>query len=45
MESKTSERRDFIPYPTNRIVGTVPDAARAQAAVNALLRQASSGRT
>lgn len=38
MESKTSERRDFIPYPTNRIVGTVPDAAHAQAAMNALFQ-------
>lgn len=38
MEPKTTERRDFIPYPTNRIVGTVPDAARAEAAVDALLQ-------
>jgi len=38
MEPKTTERRDFISYPTNRIVGTVPDAARAEAALDALLR-------
>jgi uncharacterized protein (TIGR02246 family) len=38
MESETTDRRDFIPYPTNRIVGTVPDSARAQAAINALLQ-------
>jgi uncharacterized protein (TIGR02246 family) len=39
MESSSTEHRDFIPYPTNRVVGTVADADRAQAAINAL-RQA-----
>ena len=38
MEANTSERRDFIPYPTNRVVGTVGDAENAHAAVNALLQ-------
>jgi uncharacterized protein (TIGR02246 family) len=38
MESKTTEQRDFIPYPTNRVVGTVADPDRSQAAINALLQ-------
>jgi uncharacterized protein (TIGR02246 family) len=29
--------QDFIPYPTNRVVGTVADAKSAHAAINALL--------
>jgi uncharacterized protein (TIGR02246 family) len=37
MEATSTERRDFIPYPTNRVVGTVPVAKDARAAVNALL--------
>jgi hypothetical protein len=37
MEATTSERRDFIPYPTNRVVGTVAVAKDARAAINALL--------
>jgi uncharacterized protein (TIGR02246 family) len=37
MEATTTERRDFIPYPTNRVVGTVAVAKDARAAVNALL--------
>jgi uncharacterized protein (TIGR02246 family) len=37
MEATTTERRDFIPYPTNRVVGTVADAKDARAAINALL--------
>jgi uncharacterized protein (TIGR02246 family) len=38
MESSSTEQRDFIPYPTNRVVGTVADAERAHAAVNGLLQ-------
>ena len=38
MEATTRERRDFIPYPTNRVVGTVADEKDARAAVNALLQ-------
>ena len=38
MDASTTERRDFIPYPTNRVVGTVADAENAHAAVNALLQ-------
>ena len=38
MESSSTESRDFIPYPTNRVVGTVADADHAQAAINALLQ-------
>ena len=30
--------RDFIPYPTNRIVGTVADVTNARAAIDALLQ-------
>jgi len=38
MESNPTERRDFIPYPTNRVVGTVADATAAHAAIDALLQ-------
>lgn len=38
MKSASADRRDFIVYPTNRVVGTVADAAKAQAAVDALLQ-------
>ena len=38
MESNPTERRDFIPYPMNRVVGTVADAAAAHAAIDALLQ-------
>lgn len=38
METTTQERQDFIPYPTNRVVGTVDDAKTAHAAVSALLQ-------
>jgi uncharacterized protein (TIGR02246 family) len=38
MEANTTDRGDFIPYPTNRVVGTVVDANRARAAIDALLR-------
>ena len=37
MEPSTTERRDFISYPTNRVVGTVADANNAQTAIDALL--------
>ena len=30
-------KRNFIPYPTNRVVGTIAHAEHAAAAVNALL--------
>lgn len=33
----TSTKRDFIAYPTNRVVGTVADSAKAEAAIDALL--------
>ena len=38
MESNPAERRDFIPYPMNRVVGTVADAKAARAAIDALLQ-------
>ena len=38
MDASTTERRDFIPYPTNRVVGTVADEENAHGAVNALLQ-------
>jgi uncharacterized protein (TIGR02246 family) len=38
MEAKTTERGDFIPYPTNRVVGTVADANNADTAIHALLQ-------
>lgn len=34
----TETQQEFIPYPTNRVVGTVPDAAGARAVVEALLQ-------
>ena len=34
----STDRRDYISYPTNRVVGTVADAAKAGAAIEALLR-------
>ena len=34
----STERRDFIAYPTNRVVGTVGDVNRARAAIDALLK-------
>jgi hypothetical protein len=37
MATTTKERPDFIPYPTNRVVGTLADAKSAHAAINALL--------
>jgi hypothetical protein len=38
MEPRSTEHRDFIPCPTNRVVGTVADADHAQAAINGLLQ-------
>jgi uncharacterized protein (TIGR02246 family) len=38
MEPNTTNRNDFIPYPTNRVVGTVANAIDARAAINALLQ-------
>src|SRR6185436_12681451 len=38
MDSNPTERRDFIPYPMNRVVGTVADAGAAHAAIEALLQ-------
>lgn len=37
MNAGTTRRTDFIPYPTNRVVGTVGDAGNARAAIDALL--------
>jgi uncharacterized protein (TIGR02246 family) len=37
METTTQERQDFIPYPTNRVVGTIADAKNAEAAIRTLL--------
>lgn len=39
MNEVSTERRGFIPYPTNRVIGTIRDADKAGAAVDAL-RQA-----
>lgn len=38
MSEVSSERRGFIPYPTNRVIGTIRDADKAKAAVDALLQ-------
>lgn len=38
MEAVSTDRRDFIQYPTNRVVGTVGDAGKAREAIDALLR-------
>jgi uncharacterized protein (TIGR02246 family) len=38
MEVSTTERPDFIPYPINRVVGTVADENDAHAAVDELLQ-------
>jgi uncharacterized protein (TIGR02246 family) len=37
MKAVSSDRRHFITYPTNRVVGTVGDAGKARAAIDALL--------
>ena len=38
MNALSTDRRDFIAYPTNRVVGTLGDADKARAAIDALLR-------
>ena len=38
MKAESADRRDFIRYPTNRVVGTIADAGKARAAIDALLR-------
>lgn len=38
MNAASTERHDFIAYPTNRVVGTIADAANARAAYEALLQ-------
>lgn len=38
MASDVVHADDFIAYPTNRVVGTIPDQARARAAIEALLQ-------
>ena len=35
---KTATQQEFIPYPTNRVVGTIADAVGAHAAIDALLQ-------
>lgn len=37
MNTGSTDRKDFIRYPTNRVVGTVANADRARAAIDALL--------
>jgi uncharacterized protein (TIGR02246 family) len=38
MKATSADRRDFLTYPTNRVVGTVTDAGKAREAIDALLR-------
>ena len=38
MKAASADRRNFITYPTNRVVGTVADAEKAREATEALLR-------
>ena len=38
MKAVSTDRRDFIRHPTNRVVGTVGEAGKALAAIDALLR-------
>ena len=38
MKATSADRRDFISYPTNRVVGTVADATKAREAIDALLQ-------
>jgi uncharacterized protein (TIGR02246 family) len=38
METSKTEEREFIPYPTNRVVGTIADATNARAAIDGLLQ-------
>lgn len=37
-EVSAEHRRDYTPYPTNRVLGTVGDAGNAEAAIDALLQ-------
>lgn len=37
-EASAEHRRDYTPYPTNRVLGIVGDAGRAEAAVDALVQ-------
>ncbi|MEO7272011.1 MAG: SgcJ/EcaC family oxidoreductase [Vicinamibacterales bacterium] len=39
MKAVRTDRKDFIAYPTNRVVGTIGDAEKARAAVDALLQR------
>ena len=38
MKAASTERQDYISYPTNRVVGTVGDDGKAKTAIDALLR-------
>jgi uncharacterized protein (TIGR02246 family) len=38
MKTVRTERREFILYPTNRVLGTIGDAAKAGEAIDALIR-------
>ena len=38
MKAASTDRKDYISYPTNRVVGTVADDAKARTAIDALLR-------
>jgi uncharacterized protein (TIGR02246 family) len=38
MKAVSTDRRGFIAYPTNRVVGTISDAGKARAAIEALLQ-------
>ena len=38
MKAASIDRKNFIPYPTNRVVGTIRDADQARDAIDALLR-------
>jgi uncharacterized protein (TIGR02246 family) len=37
MKAASADRSEFIPYPTNRVVGTIGDAGRARSAIDALI--------
>jgi uncharacterized protein (TIGR02246 family) len=38
MKAGSIDRKNFIPYPTNRVVGTIVDADQVRAAIDALLQ-------
>jgi len=38
MKAMSADRKDFVAYPTNRVVGTVTDAGKAREAIGALLQ-------